>query len=58
MRNRERNGDSGLDEGHSGRQSGDVFALMNRGIASSQDLNVRPLFKMGQRVRARNISPE
>jgi nitrile hydratase len=30
---------------------------LNRGIASSQDPKVRPLFKVGQRVRARNINP-
>ncbi len=30
---------------------------LNRGIPSSQDPNVRPLFKVGQRVRARNIHP-
>lgn len=30
---------------------------LNRGIASSQDSNVRPLFKVRQRVRARNINP-
>ena len=31
---------------------------LNRGIPSSRDPNVRPLFKVGQRVRARNINPE
>ena len=30
---------------------------LNRGIASSHDPEVRPLFKAGQRVRARNIHP-
>jgi nitrile hydratase len=30
---------------------------LNRGIASSQDPEVRPLFKVRQRVRARNINP-
>ena len=30
---------------------------LNRGIASSQDPKVRPLFKVRQRVRARNINP-
>jgi len=30
---------------------------LTRGIASSQDPGVRPLFKMRQRVRARNINP-
>ena len=30
---------------------------LSRGIASSQDSSVRPLFKVGQRVRARNINP-
>jgi len=30
---------------------------LNRGIASSQDPRVRPLFKVRQRVRARNINP-
>ena len=30
---------------------------LSRGIASSHDPNVRPLFKVGQRVRARNINP-
>ena len=30
---------------------------LNRGIASSQEPSVRPLFKVGQRVRARNINP-
>jgi nitrile hydratase subunit beta len=30
---------------------------LTRGIASSQDPNVRPLFKVRQRVRARNIHP-
>jgi nitrile hydratase len=30
---------------------------LNRGIASSRDPNVRPLFKVRQRVRARNINP-
>ena len=30
---------------------------LNRGIASSQDPRVRPLFKVSQRVRARNINP-
>jgi nitrile hydratase beta subunit len=30
---------------------------LSRGIASSQDPNVRPLFKVHQRVRARNINP-
>ncbi len=31
---------------------------LNRGIASSQDSTVRPLFKVRQRVRARNIHPK
>jgi nitrile hydratase len=31
--------------------------FLNRGIASSIDPSVRPLFKVGQRVRARNIHP-
>jgi nitrile hydratase subunit beta len=31
--------------------------FLSRGIPSSQDRNVRPLFKVGQRVRARNINP-
>jgi nitrile hydratase len=30
---------------------------LDRGIASSQDPNVRPLFKVSQQVRARNINP-
>ena len=30
---------------------------MSRGIASSQEPSVRPLFKVRQRVRARNINP-
>ena len=30
---------------------------LNRGIASSHDPTVRPLFKVRQRVRARNINP-
>ena len=30
---------------------------LNRGIASSHDPKVRPLFKVGQRVRARNMHP-
>lgn len=30
---------------------------LNRGIPSSQDPSVAPLFKVGQRVRARNINP-
>jgi nitrile hydratase len=30
---------------------------LTRGIASSHDPDVRPLFKTGQRVRARNIQP-
>ena len=30
---------------------------LSRGIASSQDSSVRPLFEVGQRVRARNINP-
>jgi nitrile hydratase len=30
---------------------------LNRGIASSQDPQLRPLFKVGERVRARNINP-
>jgi nitrile hydratase len=30
---------------------------LSRGIASSQDPGVRPLFEVGQRVRARNINP-
>jgi nitrile hydratase subunit beta len=30
---------------------------LNRGIASSEDSSVRPLFKVRQRVRARNINP-
>jgi nitrile hydratase len=30
---------------------------LSRGIASSHDPNVRPLFKVRQRVRARNINP-
>jgi nitrile hydratase subunit beta len=30
---------------------------LNRGIPSSQDPAVRPTFKVGQRVRARNINP-
>ena len=30
---------------------------LTRGIASSQDADVRPLFKVRQRVRARNINP-
>ena len=33
------------------------FSWLSRGIASSQDPKVRPLFKVGQRVRARNINP-
>jgi nitrile hydratase len=32
-------------------------SFLNRGIPSSQDPKVRPLFKVGQRVRARNINP-
>jgi len=31
--------------------------FLSRGIPSSSDPNVRPLFKVGQRVRARNIHP-
>jgi len=31
---------------------------LNRGIASSLDLKVRPLFKVDQRVRTRNMNPE
>jgi nitrile hydratase beta subunit len=31
--------------------------FLNRGIASSRDPNVRPLFEVGQRVRARNMNP-
>jgi nitrile hydratase len=31
--------------------------FLSRGIPSSQDRKVRPLFKAGQRVRARNINP-
>ena len=34
-----------------------VPGTLNRGIASSQDASVRPLFKVGERVRARNIHP-
>ena len=30
---------------------------LNRGIPSNQDPKVRPAFKVGQRVRARNINP-
>jgi nitrile hydratase beta subunit len=30
---------------------------LSRGIASSQDSSVRPLFEVGHRVRARNINP-
>ena len=30
---------------------------LNRGIPSSQDSSVRPSFKVGQRIRARNINP-
>ena len=30
---------------------------LDRGIASSQDPNMRPLFKVSQQVRARNINP-
>jgi nitrile hydratase beta subunit len=30
---------------------------LNRGLPSSQDSSVRPSFKVGQRVRARNINP-
>jgi nitrile hydratase subunit beta len=30
---------------------------LSRGIASSQDPTVRPMFKVSQRVRARNINP-
>jgi nitrile hydratase len=30
---------------------------LNRGIASSHDPKVRPLFKVSQRVRARNLNP-
>jgi nitrile hydratase len=30
---------------------------LNRGIPSSQDPSVRPTFKVGQQVRARNINP-
>lgn len=32
-------------------------SFLSRGIPSSQDPKVRPLFKVGQRVRARNINP-
>jgi nitrile hydratase len=32
--------------------------FLNRGLPSSQDPYIRPLFKVGQRVRARNIHPE
>lgn len=32
-------------------------AWLSRGIASSEDPSVRPLFKVRQRVRARNINP-
>jgi len=31
--------------------------LFSRGIPSSQDAKVRPIFRVGQRVRARNINP-
>ena len=31
--------------------------LAQRGIAASQETSVRPMFKVGQRVRARNINP-
>jgi nitrile hydratase subunit beta len=31
--------------------------FLNRGLPSSHDPNVRPLFKIGQRIRARNINP-
>jgi nitrile hydratase beta subunit len=31
--------------------------FLNRGLPSSQDPKIRPLFKVGQRVRARNIHP-
>jgi len=30
---------------------------MSRGLPSSQDPKIRPLFKVGQRVRARNLNP-
>jgi nitrile hydratase len=31
--------------------------FLNRGIPPSNDPNVQPLFKVGERVRARNINP-
>jgi nitrile hydratase len=31
--------------------------FLSRGIPSSRDLRVRPLFRVGQRVRARNLNP-
>jgi nitrile hydratase len=34
-----------------------AFRFLSRGIPPSADANVRPLFRVGQRVRARNIHP-
>jgi nitrile hydratase len=34
-----------------------AFRFLNRGIPSSLEPRVRPLFKVGQRVRARNLNP-
>ena len=49
---------SGLNEGQSGVHPRDVCPLARAGaFASSQDPSVRPLFKVRQRVRARNINP-
>ena len=56
---RERKGRSGLDEGDAGVQPARRLpAGSNRGIPSSRDPSVRPSFKVGQRVRARNINPD
>ena len=34
-----------------------MAGVLNRGIPSSRDPNVRPVFKVGQEVRARNMHP-
>jgi len=35
----------------------EMAAALNRAIPSSKDLSIRPMFQVGQQVRARNINP-
>ena len=56
-RTRKRQGSARIREGDTAVDGGDVSRFVNRGIPSAIDPKVPPRFKVGQRVRARNIHP-